>query len=228
MPLIMNKNKWLELISKKSKSKRVDFYNTKINSWRWNLFLDIAFNPITLKKLDLNRDSYHFKTRTNSISKEVKERIKYALTVLPTHNNSYLEYIIRGNFCNSLPFFLKKENFEKIRENIDKLVIFNGTLKDALEKNSKIIFDGFNLSDIFEYMSHNQYLKRIKQILPQIKKGGRIVYWNNLIRREAPRSLCPKISERKELSEQLFSQNRAFFYGSLNILEAKSQMGEHP
>lgn len=222
MPLIMSKNKWQELIREKSESERFDFYNKKIDSWKWNLFLDIIFCPIALKKLDLNRDSHYLKKRTKSISKEVKERIKYALTALPTHNNPYLEYIITGNFCNSLPFFLRNENFEKIRENIDKLVIFKGTLKEALKKNSKIIFDGFNLSDIFEYMSYNQYFKRIKQILPQTKKEGRIVYWDNLIRREVPRSLCSKISDRKKLSEQLFSQNRAFFYSSLNILETKS------
>jgi len=222
MPLIMRKDNWEKLISKKSKSERVDFYNKKVSSWRWDLFLNIVFNPITLTHLGLGRNSYYLKYTENSIAKEVKKRIKYALTALPTHDNPYLEYIIKGNFQNSLPFFLRKENFEKIRKNLDKLIIFRSTLKEALEKNRGITFDGFNLSDIFEYMSYNQYARRIQQISPQIKKGGRIVYWNNLISREPPRSLKVKISRLQELSENLFLQNRAFFYSSLNILEAQS------
>lgn len=221
-PLIMTKNNWETLLSEKSKEERIDFYNKKIDSWKWNLFLEIVFNPITLKKLDLNRDSYHFKTRGNNLTKEMKERIKYALTELPTNNNPYLEYIIRGNFHNSLPLFLKKENFEKIRRNLDKLIIFKGILIEALRKNSSVIFDGFNLSDIFDYMSYNRYIERIKQIKKQLKKGGRIVYWNNLILREPPESLEFRLEKLKELSEHLFSQNKAFFYNSLNILEAKS------
>ncbi len=220
-PLIMNKNNWEILLSEKSKKERIDFYNKKINSWKWNLFLKIVLNPITLKKLDLNRDSYHFKTKGNNLTREMKERIKYALTELPTNNNPYLEYIIRGNFHNSLPLFLKKENFEKIRRNLDKLIIFKGTLMEALRKNSPTIFDGFNLSDIFDYMSYNQYIERIKQIKKQLTKGGRIVYWNNLILREPPEYYNSKISKLKDLSEKLFLQNKAFFYDSLNILEAK-------
>ncbi len=224
MPLIMNRDKWLELIDKKSKLERVDFYNKKMNSWRWNLFTNIVFNPATLKNLDLGRDPYCLKPKENNISEKLRKRIKYALTSLPTHNNPYLEYIIRGNFRNSLPFFLKKENFEKIRQNIVKLKIFKGTLTEALKKNKGMIFDGYYLSDIFEYMSYNQYVERIKQILPQLKNEGRIVYWNNLIPRELPKYLKVRISPLNDLSEKLFLKNKAFFYSSLNILEAKSRM----
>jgi S-adenosylmethionine-diacylglycerol 3-amino-3-carboxypropyl transferase len=192
-----------------------------VNSWRWHLFLKIIFNPIILKNLDLGRNSNHFKSIAKRIGKECRERIKYALTELPTHNNSYLEYIINGNFHNSLPFFLKKENYEKIRKNLNKLRIFKGTLKEALEINKKTSFDGFYLSDIFEYMGYNQYVESIKRILKQIKTGGRIVYWNNLIQREPPGFLKSKLSMQRDLGSNLFMQNRAFFYSSLTILAAK-------
>jgi len=221
MPLIMSKEKWIELTRQKNKIERIDFYENTLNSWRWNLFLNIIFNPIILKKLDLGRNSLHFKSVGRKIRIEGKKRIKYALTELPTHNNPYLEYIIKGNFHNSLPFLLKKENYEKIRENLNKLKIFKGTLKEALERNKKISFDGFYLSDIFEYMSYNQYVESILQILKQTKPGGRIIYWNNLIEREPPEFLKTRKSIKRECGKSLFLQNRAFFYSSLNILEAK-------
>jgi S-adenosylmethionine-diacylglycerol 3-amino-3-carboxypropyl transferase len=165
-------------------------------------------------------------TEGNNISEKVRKRIKYALTTLPTHNNPYLEYIIKGNFQNALPFFLRYENFEKIRQNLVKLKIFKGTLKEALRKNRNIIFDGFYLSDIFEYMTYNQYAEEINQILPQLKKEGRIVYWNNLISRKPPDYLKAGISPLDELSKKLFLKNKAFFYNSLNIFEAKSYKGK--
>jgi S-adenosylmethionine-diacylglycerol 3-amino-3-carboxypropyl transferase len=221
MPLIMSKNKWGELTKQKNKKERIGFYDKTLNSWRWNLFLNFVLNPVILKNLDLGRNSIQFKTIGKRTIKEGKERIKYALTELPTHDNPYLGYIIKGNFHNSLPFFLKEENYGRIRKNLNKLKIFKGTLKEGLETNKKTTFDGVYLSDIFEYMSYNQYVKSIEQILKQLKARGRIIFWDNLIRREPPDFLERGISMQKDMANNLFLQNRAFFYSSLNILEAK-------
>ena len=42
-------------------------------------------------------------------------RAEYAVTVLPTHDNPYLEYILTGNFSQALPHYLRPEHFQDIR-----------------------------------------------------------------------------------------------------------------
>lgn len=216
LPLIINRKGCDELLEEKDESERIVFYTKELNSWRWRLFFRIFFNRKTLENLDLGR-----KHVEGNVAEEVMERVKYAITILPTHNNPYLEYIFINNFNNSLPFYLRKENFEKIRKNLDKLMLFKGTLNEALESHEQLKFDGFNLSDIFEYMDYGQYVAGIEQILDSSKKGTRLIYWNNLLTRETPEFLQNRLKSLDEIARNLFLQNRAFFYSSLIIEEVQ-------
>ncbi len=75
------------------------------------------------------------------------------MTVLPTDTNPYLQYIATGNFSTALPRYLRIEHFEAIRGGLDRLTLFHGTVEQAAEEHGAGGFDGFNLSDIFEYVS---------------------------------------------------------------------------
>lgn len=70
----------------------------------------------------LGRDPECFKYVEGNVASRLMDRVQYALTILPTDKNPYLEYILTGNFRKSLPFYLRKDNFEIIRKNLDKLV----------------------------------------------------------------------------------------------------------
>jgi len=140
---------------------------------------------------------------------------------LPTDKNPYLEYILTGNFQGSLPFYLRPENFDSIRRNINKLVIFKGDLQQIFEAYRTVRFDGFNLSDIFEYMSYQQYSEQLKSILAASKKGTKIVYWNMLADRKYVDELKGQINFLDEEASQLHRQDKAFFYKSLIIGEVK-------
>lgn len=219
LPLVHSKRKIADLLKAKDESARIVFYNKEWNIWRWRMLFRIFFSRTVMGRL--GRDPEFFKYIEGDVASRIMNRAKYALTILPTDKNPYLEYILTGNFRNSLPFYLRKDNFEIIRKNIDKLVIFNGNLDEAFQVNRTLKFDGFNLSDIFEYMSYNQYVTELERIIDSSNTGARLVYWNMLADRKSPESFKYRINSLAEYAQELFLQDKAFFYNSLIVEEVK-------
>jgi S-adenosylmethionine-diacylglycerol 3-amino-3-carboxypropyl transferase len=218
LPLIHSRKKVERLLSIHDAVERAAFYNTVWNSFRWRLLFKIFFSRRMMGKL--GRDPEFFKYVETDVASRIFKRAEYALTVLPTDANPYLEYILTGNFKRSLPFYLRRENYDLIRNNIDRLVILKGNLREALQRERQSRFDGFNLSDIFEYMSYEQYGEEVKGILEHTNPGGRLVYWNMLADRKQIKGLETKMRFLDQEAADLFKQDKAFFYKSLIVGEA--------
>ena len=73
-------------------------------------------------------------------------------------------------------------------------------------------FDGFNLSDIFEYLDPATGRGIYTELLTVAKPGARLVYWNTLVPRHLPAELSDRVRPLTELSQQLFARDLAFFY----------------
>ncbi len=215
LPLIHNKNLVDELMKDKSNNERADFYKEKWNTWRWRMLFRIFFSRTVMGRL--GRDPEFFKYVEGNVADRIMRRAEYALTALPADENPYLEYILTGNFGNSLPFYLREGNFENIRDNLDKLVLFKGDLVAALKAHSTLKFDGFNLSDIFEYMSHQEYRSELGRVVDASGHGARLVYWNMLADRKYPPNLKDRLDPMDDLAQNLFLRDKAFFYKALVI-----------
>ncbi len=215
LPLIHSRNQVRKLLSIHDINQRFLFYRKNWNTLRWKLLFKIFFSRKMMGRF--GRDPEFFKYVETDVASRIFKRAEYALTVLPAYANPYLEYILTGNFKNSLPFYLRRENFDAIRNNIERLVIFKGNLSEAFQRNKEIKFDGFNLSDIFEYMSYNQYEGQIKQIMDYATSGARLVYWNMLADRKQVSGIDDKLQFLDQEVSELFKQDKAFFYKSLII-----------
>lgn len=215
LPLVHNRNNVERLLNIHNREERIDFYNHTWNSLSWRLLFKIFFSRRMMGKL--GRDAEFFKYVETDVAERIFKRAEYALTVLPTDNNPYLEYILTGGFKHALPFYLRRENFDLIRSNLDRLVVFRGNLQEAFQINPQTRFDGFNLSDIFEYMSYNQYEEELKQLLNFAETGARIVYWNMLAERKYVRGGEKRLSFLDNEAAELFKEDKAFFYKSLII-----------
>jgi S-adenosylmethionine-diacylglycerol 3-amino-3-carboxypropyl transferase len=218
LPLIHSRKDVERLLGIHDITERTLFYNTIWNTLRWKLLFKVFFSRTMMGKL--GRDPEFFKYVETDVASRIFKRAEYALTVLPTDTNPYLEYILTGSFKRALPFYLRRENFDKIRNNIDKLIIFNGNLREAFQRDQETRFDGFNLSDIFEYMSYSQYEEEVKNILDYARPGARLVYWNMLADRKQISGLEEKIKFLDQEASELFKQDKAFFYKALIIGEA--------
>ena len=82
-------------------------------------------------------------------------------------------------------------------------------------------FDGFNLSDIFEYLDEPTCAAIYETLLGAARPAARFAYWNMLVPRRRPDSTIDRVRSLTERAEALFAVDRAFFYSAFVLEEVK-------
>ena len=218
LPFVHNKKRIVKLLEKKSRQERTEYYNSHWNNFRWKLMFKLFFSRYVVGKL--GRDKEFFRYAEKNISEEMKERSRYALCELDSYENPYIYYIMTGNYrLDCLPYFLREENFENIKKNLHKLEIVQNSVEEYLDRiNFKI--NKFNLSDIFEYMSLENYRKLMKKIYDNADNNAILAYWNLIVERnssklesvEGEEDIKNKFHRLKELDKRLHKKDKTFFY----------------
>lgn len=217
LPRIHSRQRIDELMQAKSYDARKAFYDHKWNNWRWRLIYRIFFSRALMSRL--GRDRQCFSQVKGKVASRLMARTHHALTELDPAHNPYLHWIVYGHYGETLPYALRAEHFETIRNNLDRIHCIQTTLSDYLALHQGACFDAFNLSDIFEYLPMNKYEINLRQLISASNTGARIVYWNMLATRTRPASLSGMLKPLDELGSRLHAQDNAFFYKQLVIEE---------
>lgn len=210
LPLVHSRRRVEQLLA--GGEARREFYAAQWDTWRWRLLFRVFFSRFVMGRL--GRDPSFFRYVEGSVADRIMERARYALTELDPAANPYLQWILTGRHTSALPFALRQENFEAIRANLDRLEWCCGAIEDMLGER---IYDRFNLSDIFEYMSPANYEQLLERLARAGRPGGRLLYWNMLAPRQRPERLAGRL--RPVSAEELSRQDKAFFYRALVIEE---------
>jgi S-adenosylmethionine-diacylglycerol 3-amino-3-carboxypropyl transferase len=181
------------------------------------------------------RDPEFFKYVEGTVSDRLIKRAEYAFTTLEPHTNPFLRYILQGNFIHKdisqadldknsesaqcLPTYLRPNILPKVKANLDRLSFHLGTIEEAANSHSH--FNGYNLSDLFEYLSEKDTQNIYQILLDRGAPGARIVYWNMLVPRNCPPALKDRVTELTTLGDDLFKEDKAFFYSKFVIDEIK-------
>ncbi len=188
------------------------FYEERWNSFRWRFAFRLFFSRMVMGRL--GRDPAFFDHVESSVGDRILERTRHALTDLPVRTNPYLAYIMTGNFVpEALPSYLRPENYALISDCLDRVTLVRGSIDEVGGH-----FEGFNLSDIFEYMDPAEHASVYQAVLDRARVGARLVYWNLL----APRACPPHLSRVRplgEIAQALHDRDFAWFYGYLHIDE---------
>ena len=228
LPFVHSKKRIEKLLEKKSRQERIEYYDKYWNNFRWKLMFKLFFSKYIVGKL--GRDKEFFRYAEKNISEEMKERSRYALCELNPYENPYINYILTGNYRKDcLPYFLRKENFDKIRRNLHKVEILQSSVEEYLDQIDFKI-NKFNLSDIFEYMSAENYSKLMEKIYDNAENNALLAYWNLIVERNSEKfdykktdseiavtgketNVNGKKYERmKELDRKLHEKDMTFFY----------------
>ena len=228
LPFVHSKKRIEKLLEKKSKQERMEYYDKHWNNFRWKLMFKLFFSKYVVGKL--GRDKEFFRYAEKNISEEMKERSRYAICELNPYENPYINYILTGNYRKDcLPYFLRKENFDKIRKNLHKVEIFQSSVEEYLDQIDFKI-NKFNLSDIFEYMSAENYSKLMEKIYDNAEDNALLAYWNLIVERNSEKLDYKKTDSEiavtgketnvngekyermKELDRKLHEKDMTFFY----------------
>ena len=217
LPLIHRRKTVLGLLTERDEAGRVRYYEETWDNLRWRLLFRIFFSRFAMGRL--GRDPELFRYVEGSVAERILGRARYALTVLPTHTNPYLEYILTGNFGRSLPRYLQPEVFAGLKKNLDRLVLFEGSIEEAAAAHLGEGFDGFNLSDLFEYIDPATSAAIYGRLLDTARPGARFAYWNMLVPRRLAASFPGRVRPLDAEAADLFARDLAFFYSAFVLEE---------
>jgi S-adenosylmethionine-diacylglycerol 3-amino-3-carboxypropyl transferase len=201
----------------KSLEDRRDFYRRWWESWRWRLFFKIFFSRAVMGRF--GRDPAFFRYVQGSVSRRILERSRHALSELAPAENPYLQWILTGRHTTALPHALRAENFDLIRKNLDRLDVQQCSIEEYLAAHPVLRFDHFNLSDIFEYMSEENYGSLLQLLVDHANPGARLLYWNMLVPRSRPESMADRLRPLHKLGAELLLRDKAFFYSRVVVEE---------
>lgn len=217
LPLVHSRRRVAQLLTGGALAQREAFYEHTWNTWRWRLLFRIFFSRFVMGRL--GRDPAFFRYVEGSVADRILARTRYALTALDPAANPYLQWVLTGTHTTALPFALRAENFDAIRRNLDRLEWSRGSIEEYLDAHRDVRVDRFNLSDIFEYMSPENYQRLLERLIAASNPGARLAYWNMLAPRSRSEALAGRLRPKAELARELFARDKAWFYSRFVVEE---------
>lgn len=209
-----------QLLRGGTRDQRIAFYNHHWDTYRWRLLFRVFFSRFLMGRL--GRDPSFFAYVEGSVSERILARTRHALTELNPAENPYLQWILTGRHGTALPLALRPEHFETIRAGLDRVEWHTQSIEEFFAGPRAEPIDRYNLSDIFEYMSEQNYHQLLDRLVRNATPGGRLAYWNMLVPRSRPESMAGQLDTLPELGARLLLADRAWFYSRFVVERVRS------
>lgn len=207
LPLVHSRKTVDDLFKITSAEHQQRFYNNKWNTWRWKLLMNVFFSKAVMGKY--GRDPEFFKYVNVPVSEYIRTKAEAHLAASLPKDNYFLDMIFNGNFNHRLPFYLRQENFEKIRHNIHNLSFSLESAETCITTNK---YDSYVFSNIFEYVSAEAFNDFAVRSADYIPSGSSIALWNLMAPRSFSQAAPGAFELNKDLSERLSAKDKGFFY----------------
>ncbi|NJM51681.1 MAG: DUF3419 family protein [Sphingomonadales bacterium] len=213
LPLAQSRRTIDEVFQSKPYEARKAFFETRWDNIRWKLLLKFFFSNFVMGRL--GRDPAFFDHVKGSLADHVAGRLYHAGVDLDPADNPYLHYILKGIQGNALPLAWRADHYDTIRTRLDRLDLRCGSLEAFVATGEKA--DGFNLSDIFEYMDVAVFEGVYGSILNAANPGARLVYWNMMVPRRVPAKFAAQMATQSAVENAGKKADKAFFYSDFIV-----------
>lgn len=217
LPWVHSKSTINGIFEPKSREARQRFLDTRFNTWRWKLLLNLFFSRFVMGRM--GRDKAFFDHVDGSPAQHVARRIQHAAVDTDPSQNPYLHWILKDGHGDALPMTWRAEHYDTIRARLDRLDIRVGSLEAFVSTGERA--HGFNLSDIFEYMSPEVFAQVYGSILDASAPGARLVYWNMMAPRRVPPGFADKVDTLTALEDAQKARDKAFFYSDFVVEQVR-------
>lgn len=221
LPLVHRQRAVRQLLRERTAAERELYYESRWNNRRWRLMFRLFFSRLVMGRF--GRDPEFFRYVEGAVGTRILERTRHALTAVPTHDNPYLEYILTGAFTRALPPYLRPEFDAPIRAGLDRLSLIHAPIDRGVATAARADggFDGFNLSDLFEYLDPELFETVYGRLLDHARPGARLAYWNMLVPRACPAVYRDRVTPDPAFGASLLAEDRAFFYSAFHVDRVK-------
>ncbi|MBK6610318.1 MAG: DUF3419 family protein [Sphingobacteriales bacterium] len=206
MPFIHSKKTINELLSPKTEQEQTNFYHQKWNTIRWKFLFKLFFSKFVLGRF--GRTKAYLNQVEIPVAAFIFEQAAQHLQSKDCQSNYFLHYIFTGEFKPELPFYLREENYQNIKQNLAALTLKQGLVQDFI--NPETAFNYCNFSNIFEYMNKEEFAN-FHQLLEQYLPNKAIIgYWNLMVDRVFSTSFPQTFSLYNKPQKQ--PTDKGFFY----------------
>ena len=187
-------------------------FTNKWDNFKWKFFCRV-FLSRTFASMLFDKAFYKYLDPDFSFEKYYRTAVKRAVTELPVKENYFLAYILTGNYLiDNLPVYLKRENYDFIRERVDRIKIVTSGCHEYLRSLPDNMISKFNFTNIFEWVSLDEFSLLLSETLRVAKDDAVITYRNHLVTRNRPESFADQIIPNMQLSDKLHERDRSFIY----------------
>jgi S-adenosylmethionine-diacylglycerol 3-amino-3-carboxypropyl transferase len=213
-----------DLFNSSEQEERRALFEKKWDNFRWRLFCRI-FLSRTFATFLFDKSFYKYLDNEFSFDKYYRSAVKRAVTELPVQENYFLAYILLGNyFKDNLPPYLKKENYNLIRNRVARIKIVTSGCLDYLRSLPPETLSKYNFTNIFEWLSLEEFALLLTETIRTAKDGAILTYRNHLVTRNRPESIAAQIIPDDTLSLQLHEMDRSFIYKAYVVERIKKNI----
>jgi len=222
LPLIHSQPTIREAFRPKGIEAQAAFYRKVWDNRRWRMIFRVFFGKTLLGRLGRDPAFFEF-VEIDKVGTNFLKRAEHAFTAIPIESNYFLKYIMTGKFSDpdlAHPY-LRECNYERLRGLLPRLKIVTAAIEEYLDSLAEGTISKCNLSDIFEWMSPEQYERLLRRIVRASRDGARLAYWNLLVPRSHPPALDGNLERLVDLDRRLHLADRAFVYGDFVVERIK-------
>ncbi len=189
--------------------------------------------PVTMFGLGIPPQQYVELKKDLSAGKTIidiyRERVRRLACDYPIQENYFAWQAFARKYDTqhrkAVPEYLKGENYEVLRSNSDRLTTKIGSVIDEINNSEKGTFDRFVFLDAQDWMNAGTMTDLWAAVAEKAEPGSRIIFRTagavSPLEINLPTELLAKFSYEKELSEELFKQDRASIYGGFHLYVLK-------
>lgn len=191
LPFVHRRRTTRAFLSCSTIDEQIAFYEEIWANRRWRRLYRLVFGKHILGRLGRDPSFYRYVTIPDT-GDFFYRRTSRSLAALPIRENAYFAFFLAGNYRwpESYPLWLQKDNLPVLKEEVSKMRLKPGSLQDVLAGSKPGAFSKFNLSNIFEYMSEEDFEITLREILRVSRPEGRLAFWTLFVPRPIPESLA--------------------------------------
>lgn len=218
-PLFTSRKRLAKLVGMRDLSAQWKYYEEVINNRRLKGLFKIFFGFRVMGKYGRDKAFYDYVPDKEKSAKDIKQRFDWGMKNIINYSNPYINYILLNEFGEEcLPKYLVPENYEIIKSRLDKISFLHGSLLDVSGK-----YDFFNLSDIFEYMSEEDFRQNITQLKQIANPNSLVLYYNMQNMRYIEDENFRYLEKESRAS---FKKNKSYFYRDFLVYKRDKSKNE--
>lgn len=179
----------------------------------WRFMIRMILSPFFTKLFVADPGLYEQVDSSIQPSEYIYDRLHKGLMTHFAKDNTFLSLFFRGRVQGkALPFYLTKEGFDTIKNNLNRLSFHTADIIDYLEQCPAEQFDAFSLSDVASYLSKKQFIRLLHAMYRAARPGARFCIREFMSRHVIPLSMQNHLIRESTLESKLAAEDRCFVY----------------